>query len=197
MRFIFRNPRRQETRPGIFLDRDGIINRRVAGGYVSSWRQFEFISGIKTVLLTLSRIGHPLIVVSNQAGVGKGLTSRFNLEEITRRFVSALQGNRVQIDAVYYCTHTPRQRCSCRKPRPGLLERAARDLFVSLDQSVMVGDSLTDVEAARAAGCSAVWVASTQTVAIPPHLAIWGRLKVVRDVSGIPTAVNTLLRVSR
>jgi D-glycero-D-manno-heptose 1,7-bisphosphate phosphatase len=143
-------------RPAIFLDRDGVINERVVGGYVTNWSEFRFLSGVGPVLRELRRFRLPLIVVSNQAGVGKGLMTRGALACITERFVAHLARAAVPIAAVYYCPHTPDAGCRCRKPRPGLLLRAARDWRIHLGRSILIGDSPSDVEAARAAGCQSI-----------------------------------------
>ena len=143
-------------RPAIFLDRDGVINERVVGGYVTNWSEFRFLSGVLPVLRELGRLRLPLIVVSNQAGVGKGLMSRAALGRITERFVAHLTRAGAPIAAVYYCPHAPDAGCRCRKPRPGLLLRAARDCGIHLGRSILIGDSPSDVEAARAAGCQSI-----------------------------------------
>ncbi len=153
---LFGAPQRDGGRPAIFLDRDGLINQRRYGGYIRNWEEFEFLPGIKAVLQQLSTLGLPMIVVSNQAGVGKGIVERGELDRMTVGFVEALREAGARIDAVYYCPHLVETNCDCRKPRSGLLEQAARDWGIDLPRSVVVGDSLTDVEAARNAHCRAV-----------------------------------------
>lgn len=143
-------------RPAIFLDRDGVINERVVGGYVTSWSEFRILNGVVPVLRELGRFRLPLIVVSNQGGVGKGLMSRAALGRITERFVAHLARAGAPLAAVYYCPHTADAGCRCRKPRPGLLLRAAHDCRIHLGRSILIGDSPSDVEAARAAGCQSI-----------------------------------------
>lgn len=143
-------------RPAIFFDRDGVINERIVGGYVTEWSQFQFVSGIRAAMTTLSEIGLPVIVVSNQAGIGKGLLSRSVLGDITNRFVAALRLERARVDAVYYCPHAAEDGCWCRKPRIGLIRQAAAEWRIDLDRSVLIGDSPTDVEAANTAHCGAI-----------------------------------------
>jgi D-glycero-D-manno-heptose 1,7-bisphosphate phosphatase len=160
MRFTFTKPAGREIRPAIFLDRDGVINQRIQGGYVTERCQFKFLPGIKGTLASLSELGLPIIVVSNQAALGKGMLEASALAEMTKRFVSLLAAAGARIDAVYYCPHTPEAACPCRKPRPGLLKQAAREWWLDLTRSILVGDSVSDVEAARAVGCRAVFLAS-------------------------------------
>ena len=161
---------RLETRPpaasgrAIFLDRDGVINRRIVGGYVSRWSEFEFLPGAIEGIVRLSASETPIIVVSNQAGVGKGLIAVSDLADITRRFIAAVEQHGGRIDAVYYCPHTPADECECRKPKPGLLLQAQRDWALELSSSVLLGDSDSDGAAARAAGCRFVLVSGDSSL---------------------------------
>jgi D-glycero-D-manno-heptose 1,7-bisphosphate phosphatase len=164
VRLFVRQPPERGRSPAIFLDRDGVINERIVGGYVRRWEEFHFIDGAEQALRQIRRLGVPILVISNQAGVGKGLASRHSLEEITTRFVQALARAGARIDAAYYCPHVNQDNCPCRKPRPGLLLQAARDWRLDLSRSVMVGDSLRDLEAAYAAGCRAVLFDSLENV---------------------------------
>lgn len=155
----------------IFLDRDGIINQRIVGGYVTEWGEFHFHRGALSGLAQLASRPAPIIVISNQAGVGKGLMSVSALAEITSRFVSKIQRAGGRIDAVYYCPHTAADECACRKPKPGLLLEAQRDWGIDLAESVFLGDSGTDTEAGRAAGCEVMLAPDVS------HLeAAWRRL---------------------
>ena len=147
---------RRGASPAIFLDRDGVINRRIEDGYVTKWSEFKFIPGIRGAISELSALKLPIIVVSNQAGVGKGLLPGSRLVSITKRFVTVLRRAGARIDAVYYCPHMASQKCSCRKPKAGLLRRAAADWGLELKKSILVGDSPSDARAAKAAGCRSV-----------------------------------------
>jgi histidinol-phosphate phosphatase family protein len=156
IRFLSSSPIPSPPRPAILLDRDGVINRRIEHGYVTEWRAFEFLPGALRGIRSLSALSLPILVVSNQACVGKGLLRPEDLEEITRKFCREIQARGGRIDAVYYCPHTPDEDCSCRKPRPGLLAEAAREWSVNLGRSVMIGDSESDLDAARSAGCRGI-----------------------------------------
>ena len=163
LRFIFGRPAAR-TDGAIFLDRDGVINRRIVGGYVADWSEFQFlpraIDGIRE--LASIHAPPPIIVISNQAGVGKGVVTLENLVAITERFVAAVRerGGGAHIDAVYYCPHTPSAECACRKPKPGLLLQAASDWGIELRSSVFIGDSSSDAAAARAVGSQPVLIAA-------------------------------------
>jgi len=153
---LFSQPDKHHGRPAVFLDRDGVINEKIDGGYVTGWDSFRFVPGILGALSILSAAPYPIIIVSNQAAVAKGFIGRTVLEELTKRFVAKLRRSGARIDAVYYCPHTPEMNCACRKPKAGLLERAAAEWGVDLKRSVFVGDSLSDMQAAAAAGSRAI-----------------------------------------
>jgi len=140
----------------VFLDRDGVINRRIPDGYVTRLGEFEFLPDAIPGIRALSALGRPIIVVSNQAGVAKGLVAIRALELITTWFVDEIVAGGGRIDAVYYCPHAPSDKCECRKPKPGLLLRAAEDFGIDLGQSVLIGDTVSDAEAAANAGVRAL-----------------------------------------
>ena len=156
LRIVFFEKRRAAKGPAIFIDRDGVINCRRPDDYVLNWSQFVFISGIREALKQIASLGLPIIVVSNQAAVGKGLLDPAVLQEITTQMHRALAADGTFLAAAYYCTHRPDENCICRKPKPALLLRAAEDFNVDLSRSIFIGDSDTDVQAARAAGCEPV-----------------------------------------
>src|ERR1051326_4796328 len=105
LKMAFRGPDCPAGRPAIFLDRDGVINERIWAGYVTHWSEFRFIDGIVPALRLLNRLHLPVIVISNQSGVGKGLMGERTLRHITTRFVNLLARHGARIDAVYYCPH--------------------------------------------------------------------------------------------
>jgi D-glycero-D-manno-heptose 1,7-bisphosphate phosphatase len=153
LRFDYSNGSTSAKGPAIFIDRDGVINCRRPGDYVLDFSQFKFVPGIRTALKQLSVLRLPMIVVSNQAAVGKGLLDPAGLGEITARMQQALLQDDTLLTAAFYCPHRPDENCLCRKPKPELLRRAACDFNIELTHSVFIGDSESDVEAARAAGC--------------------------------------------
>jgi D-glycero-D-manno-heptose 1,7-bisphosphate phosphatase len=150
LQILFTEPKKGAKGPAIFIDRDGVINQRRPGDYVLDWSQFVFVPGIREALKQLATLGPPLIVISNQAAVGKGLLSLGDLREITTQMQQVLLKDGTILSAAYYCPHRSDERCGCRKPSPGLLIAAARDFNVDLARSVFIGDSATDIEAAQA-----------------------------------------------
>ena len=140
-----------------FLDRDGVIN--VDKAYVHRWDDFEFLPGSVDAMLRLQSLGYALVVVTNQSGIARGLYSEEQYQTLTDNLRRELEARGVQLAAVYHCPHLPGGsvpglsiQCDCRKPAPGMLYRAARDLGISMPDSVLVGDKISDIAAAQAAG---------------------------------------------
>jgi D-glycero-D-manno-heptose 1,7-bisphosphate phosphatase len=156
LRIIFSNEIKDVSGPAIFIDRDGVINCRRPEDYVLDWSQFVFMPGIRAALKQLSGLRLPMIVISNQAAVSKGLLTSDGLQEITTQLHQALLADGTFLTAAYYCPHKPSEDCACRKPKPGLLYKAADDFKLNLTRSIFIGDSDTDAQAAQAAGCKPV-----------------------------------------
>ena len=142
----------------ILLDRDGVMNRKIPNGYVTSWSDFVFLPGALEALRLLNEAGYVSIVVSNQAGVGKGLMTLSRLDQITERFLKKVKAFGGRIHKVYYCTHRKEIRCQCRKPRPGLLLRARQENNIEFAETYLVGDSMSDWLAAKRVGCPMIMV---------------------------------------
>ena len=143
--------------PAVFLDRDGVINYN-RYDYVKLWNEFAFLPGALAALGRLAALGWPVVVVSNQAAIGRGLVGRETVEEINRQMLREVRAAGGRIDEVLYCPHGPDDGCDCRKPQPGLLRSAAGRLELDLSASFLVGDAESDVLAAREAGCRPVLV---------------------------------------
>ena len=142
-----------------FLDRDGVINVRLPdGAYVTRREEFVFCEGVAEALRLLQEKGFLLIVVTNQRGIGRGLMSEKDLDDVHRGMKEALEREGVTLDAVYFCPHNLDDDCDCRKPRPGMLIAAMKRFAIDRESSIIIGDSETDIEAARAAGVGGVLV---------------------------------------
>jgi D-sedoheptulose 7-phosphate isomerase len=156
-------PQGQMTdKPVVMVDRDGVINRNLEQG-VRHWEEFEFLPGSLQGLELLARHGHRVVVVSNQAAIGRGHLTPAQLSDINRRMSAEVLAHGGSIDAIYVCPHSPEDECDCRKPAPGLLHRASADLGFALADSYFVGDHPTDIEAAEATGAKPVLVTSGRT----------------------------------
>ncbi len=145
----------------IFLDRDGVINRnRARGDYVKTWEEFEFLPGVLDAIARLTKAGYRLLVVTNQACIGKGIVSWTTIHEIHARMMQLIAKSGGHIEAVLCCPHREEVGCECRKPAPGLLLQAHREYQVDLEQAILVGDSVRDVQTATALGIPAIMVLS-------------------------------------
>ena len=134
----------------LFLDRDGVINTRIMGGYVRSWAEFRFEPGALEALVTLSRWAPRIVMVTNQQGVGKGIMSPADLDDIHTRLRRAIVAAGGRIDAIESCPHLASAGCECRKPGPGMATRyLAAHPEVDGSASVLVGDTSSDIEMGR------------------------------------------------
>jgi len=148
----------------VFLDRDGVINRKAPEGrYVTRWAEVEFLPGVAEAVKRIREVGFEVIVVSNQRAVAKGLISKTELEFLHLRMWQELFRGEKGFDAVYYCPHDSHPPCGCRKPQPGMLLAAAHDRGIDLDASWMIGDSESDVLAGRNAGCRTIRIGLPNT----------------------------------
>jgi D-glycero-D-manno-heptose 1,7-bisphosphate phosphatase len=143
----------------VFLDRDGVLNRKMPeGAYVSDWSQFQWLPGADDAVARLNRAGLTVIVVSNQRGVALGRVSAEQLELIHGNMQSHLARHGARLDAIYYCPHDYGE-CRCRKPETGLFEQAwQRFPQANAQNSVVIGDSLSDIEAGRRLGMKTIFI---------------------------------------
>jgi D-glycero-D-manno-heptose 1,7-bisphosphate phosphatase len=141
----------------VLLDRDGVINVNRAD-HVKSWDEFAFLPGALEALRLLRVAGWPAIVVTNQSIIGRRLALPSALATIDRRMMKAAEAHGGRIAAVFHCPHRPDDGCDCRKPRPGLLLRAADRVGLDLERCYLIGDALTDIAAGQAVGCDCILV---------------------------------------
>ena len=159
----------QQTTPlrkAAFLDRDGTVTKSVAY-YLTKPSQVELEEGAAEAIHLLRRNGYLIVLITNQAGIARGLLTEEDLAAVNDEMLKQLAAQSVPVDGMYYCPHHPEGfidryaiECECRKPKPGLLLRAARDLGIDLKSSVMIGDAERDVLAGMAAGCTTFLVNS-------------------------------------
>ncbi|HZQ18952.1 MAG TPA: HAD family hydrolase [Terriglobales bacterium] len=143
----------------VFLDRDGvIIEKAPEGQYVSRWENVRFIPGAIGAISTLYAAGFKIFIVTNQRGLALRKIRLEHLQEIHQRLTEKLAKSGVTVSGIYFCPHAKCKRCSCRKPKPGMLLRAAKDHGLDLQSSWLVGDAFSDIEAGRRAGCKTAWI---------------------------------------
>ena len=141
----------------VFLDRDGVINEKAPEGeYVTAWGTFRFLPGALEGLALLASLEAPVIVATNQRGIARGAMSEEDLADIHERMLERVAAAGGRIDAIYHCPHEGG--CDCRKPLPGMYERAARERGLDLRRSVVIGDRRSDMDAAAAVGARGVLV---------------------------------------
>lgn len=185
-------------RPAVFLDRDGTLIDEVEGGFLRTTRDLTLYPWSAGAVKRINDAGLLAVVVTNQSGVARGYFDEAFLDEAHRVLNAQLAGSAAHIDAFYYCPHHPdavldryRVACQCRKPEPGLLLRAAREVGVDLDRSWMVGDTWRDVEAGCRAGVRSLLVMSGQgreAAANPP-----GNVAVEAIVEDVEKAVEWIV----
>ena len=162
----------------VFVDRDGVINEFVSSAEgpdsPRSVEEFRLLPGVAGAIRRLNSLGLPVVLVSNQPGAAKGKYPVANLYAMTERMKAALAEEDASLQGIYYCMHHPdatlaeyRQLCDCRKPKSGLLTRAARDMNLTLVDSYMVGDQPRDMIAGKSVGCTTVLVAPHGLAAMP------------------------------
>jgi D-glycero-D-manno-heptose 1,7-bisphosphate phosphatase len=144
-------------KPALFLDRDGVIN--VEKNYVYRIEDFEFIDGIFELCKTAQDLGYAIVVITNQAGIGRGYYTEADFHHLNDWMVEQFRQRGIHIDGVYFCPFHPtggigeyRRESYDRKPNPGMLLKARNDLDIDLDRSIMVGDKSSDLQAAQNAG---------------------------------------------
>ncbi len=145
----------------IFLDRDGVINED-RPDYIKSWEEFRFIKGVPQALKKINQAGIPVILITNQSVIGRGIITEAELSAIHDRMLKEVKKAGGRISKIYYCPHHPDDHCLCRKPRIGLLKKAAKEMDLDLTKCLFVGDNLKDIQAGKRAGGRTVLVQSGQ-----------------------------------
>ncbi len=170
----------------VILDRDGtlIVERH----YLSDPAQVELVPGAARALRELATMGLGRIVVTNQSAVGRGFFDLTRLAEIHRRLQELLQAEGTSLDGIYFCPHVPEDRCACRKPLPGLLERAGRELGFLPAESFVIGDKACDVDLGRAVGARTFLVKTGYGA----RLAAEGETHADHVIDDLPAAVRVI-----
>ena len=145
------------ARRAVFLDRDGVINAKLPEDrYVAHTWEFRLLPGVVQALRSLAKLGYVLVVITNQRGIGRGLMTESQLDAVHDFMCEEFRRGGVTVDAVYHCPHDKNENCPCRKPEPGMILDAGRDLGIDLGSSYMVGDSPSDIGAGKRAGTRTV-----------------------------------------
>ena len=143
----------------LLIDRDGVINEKAPRGeYIGKWSDFIFISDTVDGLKELAQEGFEFIIISNQAGIGRGVLSAAAVKEINDRMKKYLEDQNIPIKGIYVCPHHWEDGCNCRKPAPGLIFQASKDFLFRLDKTFFIGDDARDCQAAYNAGCKSIFL---------------------------------------
>ena len=156
----------------LFLDRDGVINTRKFGGYITSPDEFEFNPKVLESIAYFTQTFNKIIIVTNQQGVGKGLMTEEALKTVHSFMISEIEKKSGKIDSIYYCTDLADSDNNCRKPSPVMAQKAIADNpEIDINKSIMVGDSLSDIEFGKNAGMKTVFITSSGDGIIASELA--------------------------
>jgi len=157
----------KKTDKAVFLDRDGVICENVE--YMSRPSQLKIIPKVPEAIKLLNENGFRVVVVTNQSGIARGYLTEKDLEKIHKKMIKILDKNGAKIDSIYYCPHLPdgvikkyRKECNCRKPKPGMLIRAEKELSLDLKKSFMVGDSMSDIQAGKKVDCMSILISNSE-----------------------------------
>jgi len=184
--------KQNSNHPAVFLDRDGVLIENIDGDYVRTLNQIIVLPGAKDAVNRLFQGGFLPVIVTNQAAVAKGLISFEQAWNIQRVVESTISPN--QKVASMLCPHSETDDCNCRKPKPGMLLQMADEHKINLHQSFLIGDAMTDVAAARAAGITPILVLSGRG-AHQYHQAARDELEGLRVFSSIVEAVDYILEL--
>lgn len=150
----------------VFLDRDGVIT--VDRGFVHKIEDFALLPGSANAIKSLKKAGYLIIIVTNQSGIGRGYYSEEQFSIFNKHMIDNLDQLGAKVDAVYYCPHHPdaaiekyRKVCDCRKPEPGMILKAAKELDINTCNSWFIGDRLSDIEAGKKAGCRTILITNS------------------------------------
>ena len=142
----------------VFLDRDGVINKKATPHeYIKKWEEFEFLSGVKTALKKLSNTNYKIIVLTNQRGISRGKMPLSDLQKIHINMIDEIKKSGGRIDKIYFCPHKIGG-CNCRKPSPGLLDKAIEDFDIDIKNSWVVGDSESDIKLGKSKNCKTIYI---------------------------------------
>jgi histidinol-phosphate phosphatase family protein len=177
--------------PAVFIDRDGVINENPPA-YVKSWDEFHFLPGVIVAMKQLAECPWPIVIITNQSVVGRGIIELDELNHIHNCMVAEITAAGGRIDGIYVCPHHPDQVCECRKPAPGLLLKAAEEMSLDRAQSLLIGDSWSDVDAAIRSEVQPVLVWHNQSslpIDLPVRQLSSPKIPVTKDLATVVRAL--------
>lgn len=157
----------------LFLDRDGVINKRIYGGYVSSWEEFEILAEVKNALRVFSEKFKYIFIITNQQGIGKGIMSEASLAEIHSKMLSEIEKAGGRITKIYHCPDLAQKPDNCRKPSPYMAQKAKIDFHdIDFTKSIMIGDSKSDILFGKNSGMYTVLHKTAEGVSVSANMNV-------------------------
>ncbi len=150
----------KQKNKAVFLDRDGVIN--IDKSYLYKKEDFVFCDGIFELLKYVTDLGYELFIITNQSGIARGYYNEDDFQKLTLWMLEEFEKKDIKIKQVYYCPHSPEDKCECRKPKPKMIQNAIKEFSIDPKNSWMIGDKLSDIEAAKSAGVQNNILISTQ-----------------------------------
>ncbi len=178
----------------VFLDRDGTLNYDT--GYITSPDELNLIPGVGEAIARLRREGSRVVLITNQSGIARGLLTEGDLHMIHRKLEGELERQGGGLDGIFFCAHHPDDSCQCRKPKPGLILRAAKELDLSLSRSYYVGDKVIDMQLANAVGSKAVLVMTSEYSQTAVQAMEKNEIRVLFVAANLSEAANWILQDS-
>jgi D-glycero-D-manno-heptose 1,7-bisphosphate phosphatase len=186
----------EQLRPGLFLDRDGIINEDT--NFLYKWEDCRFIDGIVSLIATANQLGYVVCVVTNQSGIGRGMYTEEDFHLLMEQMTAELLRQGARLDAVYYSPFHPvhgigeyKQETDCRKPSPGMLLRASAEHGIDLARSIMVGDRCSDMGAGFAAGVPHLFLFGSTEPAPCPNSVPYQKIENFKAVEEVITQIES------
>lgn len=157
----------------LFLDRDGVFNRKIEGDYVRNIQQLQILEGVLIAIPLFNQLFKRVVMVTNQQGIGKQLMTTSDMATISQHLQQKIQQTGGHIDAIYYCPHLAELNCNCRKPQTGMAQQAQLDFpEIRFNQSIMVGDSISDMEFGRRLGMKTVFLTNDEIFSPHPFIDV-------------------------
>jgi D-glycero-D-manno-heptose 1,7-bisphosphate phosphatase len=179
------------SHPAVFLDRDGTINEEM--GYINHLSRFRLLPHAAQAIRRLNETGFKVVMVTNQSGAARGYFPPSLVNEVHEHLETLLASEGAHLDGIYACLHAPDANCACRKPRPTLIQQAARDLDLDLERSYAVGDRYRDIETAVNAGVQGILVLTGYGLGEYEYLRTTSKVQPVQIASGLWEAVEWIL----
>lgn len=172
----------------VVLDRDGVINEDSLD-YIKTPDEWHALPGSLEAIAKLNEAGYEVAIATNQAGVGRGLFSMETLWNIHRKMLAEIHASGGYVKRIFFCPHPPEDNCACRKPKPGLLQQIAEHFACGFDRMIMIGDAVTDLGAAEAAGVRFILVRTGKGAQTEIALAQTKNLEIYDDLAAAVTAL--------